>query len=92
MKYIGFLFLCIFVSCQTKTSHSVSDVNIELCADFPSKKFVSCDTLFVWDEYMPRELGVINDLLCVTMSKSDTCIHLHEKNSGRLISKVGTIG
>ena len=92
MKYIGFLFLCLFVSCQTKSSYKISDVKIEHCADFPSKKFVSCDTLFVWDEYMPRELGVINDLLCVTMSKSDTCIHLHDKNSGKLVSKVGTIG
>lgn len=82
-------------SCFSKKDSSFSqngcgdtDKNVMICVE----ELHSPDTLLVLMEDYPVEMNIYNDVLYVVMAKTDTCIHLFDKRTGRLLNKLGTLG
>lgn len=91
MMKISKLFVWIMLSacicaCSQRASNKSEDVEVV------PKKLVKVDTLTAFYEDYPAFLDVRGNRLCVTLVKSDTCLALFDKNSGKPIKRMGVKG
>lgn len=86
-------FACLILStclcaCSLGNSNKVKEVDVNVAP----QKLASADTLVAMYEDFPASLDVCGNLLCVKMAKSDTCLALFDKVSGKLVKRMGIKG
>lgn len=83
---VGLMLSACMCACSQRASNKSGDVEVV------PKKLTKADALVAFYEDYPAFLDVRGNRLCVTLVKSDTCLALFDKDSGKPVKRMGVKG
>lgn len=75
-----------------KTSGTSKTYKLNELSSYCTRTVTSIDTLIKYLYEYPRDIAVHNEHLCIAMSRSDTCLYIHDKLTGGFIKRIGVFG